>query len=118
MTLRLLDEKAGEYEEYFLAPEKLLSGNPKQQVWLQYQDPSGKYFVGTWASGPGKWRIAYTEEEYCEVLEGESVIADDEGHAVTVGKGDRFVIPRGFRGSWEVLAPTRKYFVIYEPGSE
>lgn len=118
MTLRLLDETKGDYEEYFLAAEKLLAGNPKQQVWLQYTDPSGKYFVGTWASEPGKWRIAYTEEEYCELLEGESVISDENGNAVTVTKGDRFVIPRGFRGTWEVRAPTRKYFVIYEPGSD
>jgi uncharacterized protein len=26
------------------------------------------------------------------------------------------VIPRGFRGTWEVLEPTRKTFVIYEAG--
>lgn len=116
MTLRLLDENNGDYEEYFLTPEKLLAGNPKQQVWLQYTDPSGKYFVGTWASEPGKWRITYTEEEYCELLEGESVITDREGKAVAVGKGDRFVVPRGFTGTWEVVTPTRKTFVIYEPG--
>jgi uncharacterized protein len=116
MRLKVLDPDAGDYEEYHLPPEKRLEGNPKQQVWLQYTDPSGKYFVGVWASEPGKWRIAYTEEEYCELLDGESIITDASGAAVTVTRGDRFVLPRGFEGTWEVVRPTRKNFVIYEPG--
>jgi uncharacterized cupin superfamily protein len=33
---------------------------------------------------------------------------------VTVNAGDSFVIPSGFTGTWEVLTPTRKEFVIFE----
>lgn len=117
MPIRLLADNAGDYDEYFLAPEKRLAGNPKQQVWLQYTDPSGRFFAGVWASGPGKWKVAYTEEEYCEILAGESVITDDTGDAATVRAGDRFVVPRGFTGTWEVVAATRKVFVIFEPGA-
>jgi uncharacterized cupin superfamily protein len=36
---------------------------------------------------------------------------------VTVGPGDRFVMPRGFRGTWEVVEATRKTFVIYQPAA-
>jgi uncharacterized cupin superfamily protein len=114
MPLKMLSERAGDYEEYFVAPEKLIEGNPKQQAWVEYTDPTGQLFVGTWASEPGKWNIAYTEEEYCEILEGESVITDTAGAATIVKAGDRFVIPRGFNGTWEVRVSTRKYFVIYE----
>ncbi len=116
MPVHILDIEAGDCEEYFVAPEKRLEGNPKQKVWLRYTDPSGKFFAGTWASEVGKWRIAYTEEEYCELLEGESVITDSEGNAQRVRAGDRFVIPRGFTGSWEVVTPTKKIFAIYETG--
>jgi uncharacterized cupin superfamily protein len=107
---------SGVPEEYFLAPEKLVSGNPKQSLWTHYADPSGKFFAGLWQSEVGKWRIAYTEEEYCQVLQGRSILTDALGNAVTVSAGESFVIPRGFVGTWEVLEPTRKIFVIYESG--
>jgi len=59
-------------EEYFLPAEKLIHGNPKQTVWMHYTDPSKQFSVGVWRSGPGKWRITYTEEEFCRMLEGKS----------------------------------------------
>jgi len=34
---------------------------------------------------------------------------------VTVTQGESFVIPSGFVGTWEVVTPTKKIFVIYEP---
>jgi hypothetical protein len=111
----MLDDVTVEKEEYFLAPEKLLSGNPKQTVWTQYSDSTKKFFVGIWYSEIGKWTISYTEEETCRIMEGESIITDNSGHSTTVKKGDSFVIPRGFVGTWEVVVPTKKTFVIYEP---
>jgi uncharacterized protein len=103
-------------EEYHVAPDKLLAGNPRQTAWVHYSDPGGKVSVGYWRSEPGKWRIAYTEVEYCQILEGISIITDDTGVAVRLGPGDSFVVPRGFTGSWEVVVSTRKLFVIYEAG--
>jgi uncharacterized protein len=102
-------------EDYFLAPEKLIRGNPKQTVWMHYTDPSGQFMVGIWRSEPGLWRVHYTEQEYCHILEGTSVLTDAAGHAVTVRAGDSFVVPRGFVGTWEVVATTTKRFVIHEP---
>jgi len=107
----------GAAEEYFLAAEKLITGNPKQSLWNTYTDPSSKFFTGIWQSEPGKWKIHYTEEEYCQILEGTSVLTDASGVAVTVTTGESFVIPRGFDGTWEVLQTTRKIYVIYEGGA-
>lgn len=101
-------------EEYFLPPEKLIEGNPKQTVWMHFTDPTKQFFVGLWRSEPGKWRIAYTEQEFCLMLEGRSVITDAAGQAVTVTAGESFVVPRGFVGTWEVLETTTKRFVIHE----
>lgn len=98
----------------FVASEKLIAGNPKQTLWLHYTDASGQFFAGVWCSEPGKWRIAYTEEEYCHLIEGLSVITDAQGQATTVAAGESFVIPRGFTGTWEVVETTTKRFVIYE----
>ena len=30
--------------------------------------------------------------------------------------GDGFVIPIGFKGTWETLKPVRKWYVIWQPG--
>ena len=113
-ALRLFTGKTPSVEKYHLAPEKLLVGNPLQQVWLDHTDASGQFFAGTWRSEPGKWHIRYTEEEYCELLEGHSVVTDSAGQATALHAGDRFVIPRGFVGTWEVVATTTKRFVIFE----
>ncbi len=106
------DAAAG--EEYLLPPEKLLQGNPRQTVWVHYTDASGRFTAGIWHSERGRWKILYTEEEYCQILTGVSVITDQAGLAVTVRAGEEFVIPAGFAGTWEVVEPTRKRFVIYE----
>ena len=116
MPLHKFNPVLAKPEEYHLAPEKLLVGNPRQRLWMQYADPTEKFLAGVWESEVGKWKISYTEEEYCRMLEGTSVITEVGGEAVTVTAGDSFVIPRGFVGTWEVLVTTRKTFVIYESG--
>jgi len=113
-ALRRLPAVADAGESYFLPAEKLLQGNPRQTVWVHYTDATGCFSAGIWHSERGRWRILYTEEEYCQLLEGVSIITDEAGSAVTVRAGEEFVIPAGFRGTWEVIEPTRKRFVIYE----
>lgn len=101
-------------ETYFLPAEKRIKGNPQQTLWMHYTDPTGQFFTGVWRSEPGKWKIAYTEEEYCLMLAGVSIITDAAGVATTVTAGESFVMPRGFVGTWEVVETTTKRFVIYE----
>lgn len=117
VAVQRLDDGGGTVERYELPPEKRIEGNPTQTVWTQYADAAGRFFVGRWHSERGKWHVRYTEEEWCEVLEGTSVITAADGVAVTVGAGDRFVVPAGFVGTWEVVEPTTKRFVIGEPGA-
>lgn len=116
MKIQKMDVASLPVEEYFLASEKLIQGNPKQTIWQHYTDPSSKFLTGIWHSEIGKWHINYTEEEFCQMLEGLSVLTDADGLAVTLRQGDNFVIPRGFCGTWEVVQPSRKIYVIYEAG--
>ena len=115
--VRKLDDAPTAPEEYYLPVDRLIVGNPKQTVWMQYQDASGRFCAGIWASEVGKWKVRYTEEEYCRLLEGRCVITDSEGRTLTFDAGDSFVMPRDFAGTWEVVAPARKVFVVYEPGT-
>ncbi len=113
--LRFSDSTAAP-QTYHLPPGKLISGNPSQTLLEHYTDPTRKFFCGIWHSEPGKWNIHYTEEEYCQILEGTSVLTSEDGVVMTVSAGDSFVIPRGFLGTWEVVQATRKIYVIYEAG--
>ena len=94
--------------------EKVLKGDPLQTVSNHYSSPCQQFHAGVWEGAKGQWKINYTEHEYCEILQGVSVLRDQDGNAVTYRTGDRFVIPAGFSGTWEVLEDTRKVYVIFE----
>lgn len=101
-------------EPYHAAPERRVQGNPQQTIWSHYTDPTGQFAVGEWQGEVGSWRVQYTEEEFCQIIEGVSTLTGDDGTVLTVRAGDRFVIPAGFAGTWEVRERTRKTYVIYE----
>ncbi|WP_339845578.1 cupin domain-containing protein [uncultured Halopseudomonas sp.] len=106
-----------EAEHYRPAPEKVRSGDPAQSVCNHYSSPCGQFSSGTWECVPGHWEVSYSEHEYCEILEGVSILHDDQGGSRKLEAGDRFVIPAGFVGSWEVIERTRKVYVIFEPAT-
>lgn len=101
-------------ERYHLTPEKVLKGNPEHVLHNHYASPCGQLNAGMWESEVGQWDVNFTEHEYCEILQGVSVLRDREGNAKTLRAGDRFVIPAGFKGTWEVLEPCRKMYVAFE----
>jgi len=92
------------------AADRILSGAPVHTTW-NAEERDGLY-CGLWQSTPGKWRISYDEWEFCHILEGVSVIAEEGGEARTVRAGDAFILRPGFRGTWEVVETTRKEYVI------
>ncbi|WP_313517499.1 cupin domain-containing protein [Pseudomonas sp.] len=104
-------------EQYCPAAEKVLAGDPAQGVRNAFASPCGQFNVGFWEGAPGHWTVSYSEHEYCEILEGVSILHDADGSSRTVRAGDRFVIPAGFRGSWEVVEHCRKVYVIFEQAS-
>ena len=115
-TLQIIDFAQADTpaEHYRPAAEKILAGNPEQNVRNHYASPCGQFNAGVWEGAVGQWTVSYTEHEYCEILAGVSVLRDQDGNARTVRAGDRFVIPAGFSGTWEVLEPCRKVYVMFE----
>ena len=106
-----IDATAIEPETGKPAAGRLISGDPQFRTW-NAEEADGGLYAGIWESTPGKWRIEYDEWEFCHILSGVSVIAEDDGNARTVRAGDSFVLRPGFKGSWEVLETTRKEYVI------
>lgn len=101
-------------EHYLPAPEKILKGSPEQTLYNHYNSPCGQLSAGVWEGAVGQWAVNYTEHEYCEIVQGVSVLRDEDGNAKTLRAGDRFVIPAGFKGTWEVLEACRKVYVAFE----
>ncbi|MDQ7250725.1 cupin domain-containing protein [Dongia sedimenti] len=98
-------------------PGSPISGDPKTRLQNYFTDASGQFFSGIWESSPGKWPVRYSESEFCAILEGKCVLTDEAGRAETFGKGDSFVIPSGFAGTWETVEPVKKLYAIFEPKS-
>jgi uncharacterized cupin superfamily protein len=108
-------DQPGSFDEWQTDAAKCVRGQPLQRVWQHFTSSDGKFFCGTWEAEPGCWNIAYTENEYCHILSGCSVLRDRSGSERRLQPGDQFVIPAGFEGQWEVLETTRKIYVIYQP---
>lgn len=108
-------EHEAEFSQSKTPKEKCIRGQPMQSTWHHFTSDDEKFFAGIWEAEPGCWKIQYTENEFCQVLEGRSVLRDAAGNEKEIGKGDNFTIPAGFQGEWEVLETTRKIYVIYQP---
>ncbi len=96
------------------ARDRILSGTPVQTVRNLFTDSTGQFFAGTWSSTTGRWKVLYTENEFCHVLAGVIRITDEAGVVSTFGAGASFVVPAGFAGVWEVVEPAIKLYAIFE----
>lgn len=100
------------------AADRLLMGTPEQKARNFFSDTTGQFFAGIWESTPGKWRVRYSENEFCHITRGSVYIEDDRGRGRIFTTGDSFVVPAGFSGTWHVKEPTAKLYVIFESASK
>jgi hypothetical protein len=98
-------------------PGDVIAGNPATRTQNYFTDRTGQFFAGLWESSVGKWRIRYTESEFCTILAGRVVLTDAAGKSETFVAGDSFVIPSGFTGTWETVEPVKKWYAIFEAKS-
>lgn len=96
------------------AAERLISGSPRQLVTNYFSDSTEQFFAGRWTSTPGKWRIRYTESEFCCLTRGRVALENSAGERWEFGAGAGFVVPAGFEGTWEVLEECTKFYAIFE----
>ena len=100
------------------AADRLIDGKPQHTAKNFFSDTTGQLFAGIWESTPGKWRVSYTENEFCHITHGRVRIESMAGEAWTFKAGDSFVIPAGFAGTWQVTESLRKLYVIFEAASK
>jgi uncharacterized cupin superfamily protein len=97
------------------SPENILAGIPRARASNQYSEPTQQFYCGLWTSTMGKWRVRYTEHEFCVIIEGRVRIESASGEKHEMRAGDAFVVPAGFEGIWEVIEPCKKWYSIFEP---
>ena len=111
----LFEKNDAEFSEYETPQEKCVDGQPQQRTWHHFTSSDEKFFAGVWGAEPGCWKINYTENEFCHILAGHSILRDADGNETDLRPGDDIVIPAGFTGEWQVVETTKKTYVIYEP---
>lgn len=103
-----------EPQEWRPPAERILAGDPLQRAWNLYSSADGRFNAGIWECAVGKWRVVFTESEFCQILAGAILVTGDDGSERLWHAGEAFVSPAGFTGTWEVRSPARKYYVVYE----
>ena len=66
--------------------------------WLVFQITGSAFWVGVVAAAGG-----------------EVVLTSEAGKKWKLKKGDAFIIPAGFKGTWETVRKVRKHYVILLP---
>ena len=94
--------------------DRILEGSPRQQISNYFSDATQQFHSGLWSSTRGKWRIRYTESEFCCLTRGRVVLENGQGERWEFGPGAGFVVPAGFEGTWEVLEECTKFYAIFE----
>lgn len=96
--------------------ETVVSGDPRQVVQIYYALPDNRLRSGVWECQVGAYRLNFgpTKHEFFQLLEGRVRIHAEDGAVTEYTAGENCVIPPGFAGVFEVVAPARKHFVIAE----
>ncbi|MFO1090524.1 MAG: cupin domain-containing protein [Hyphomicrobiales bacterium] len=97
------------------SPESLVSGEYKTTTYNHWTGENDRLYCGIWECSPGKVKVDYAEWEYCYFIEGKAILTNEAGESWTLKKGDGFIIPPGFKGTWETVEPVKKHYVILMP---
>lgn len=97
-----------------VAEERIISGTPKSAYGMLYSSKSDEFHSGIYECTAGKWKVTYNEDEFCTLIEGKVRLTNEEGDTQEFTAPDSFLIPSGYKGTWEAVTPVRKFFVIYE----
>ena len=98
-------------------PSNIIAGQPQTKTWNQFSDAQQQFFCGIWHSSAGCWHVNYSEDELCFLLKGRVILTGVDGQKYTFKAGQAFIIPKGFKGSWETVEPVEKIYAIYQPQS-
>ena len=112
IVMTTVGDGAPEAEHGQADADALMKGEYKTTTYNHWTGEDGRLYCGIWECTPGTVRVNYTEWEFCHFIEGEAVLTNEAGQSWRLKKGDGFIIPPGFKGTWETVKPVRKQYVI------
>lgn len=70
----------------------------------------GIYNWPIWEKEVSRFAWSYSITEECYILEGEVTVETSDGAAVSFGKGDFVIFPKGLNCTWIVKKPVKKHY--------
>ena len=115
MVMKTKGKHAPDAEKGKPDKEKLIKGKYETRTWNHFTGEDDRLFCGIWESTRGKVKVDYSEWEFCHIIEVKAILTKEDGKSWTVEKGDGFIIPAGFKGTWETVKKVKKHYVILLP---
>jgi uncharacterized cupin superfamily protein len=98
------------------AADLLLSAVPRQRAHVWFEDLTGQWTVGVWATTPyHRKAVPFPRHELMHILEGSVTLTDGAGMAHRFHAGDTFFVPMGTACDWECTQDLRKIYCIFQP---
>jgi uncharacterized cupin superfamily protein len=69
--------------------------------------------TGVWTCSPGRWVRQVASAEFCHFLSGQCVFEPEAGDPIPIGAGDALYFPENSRGTWNVISPCMKVFIVF-----
>ena len=99
---------------HYIGSSTLVEGEAKEFGHVFHQSRDQRFTVGIWACSPCKEKIeSYPFDEFMVILAGSVTCAADDGEVRSFTAGDCFFMEKGWKGTWHMTAPFKKYFVIH-----
>lgn len=97
----------------YIPADTLESGDPQERGLSYYADQTGQLDAGVWECEPNRHVIdSAPYDEFVYLLEGRIDVIDEQGGVESYRAGDSFVMPRGYKCTWDVKEPVRKLYVV------
>ncbi|WP_377295229.1 cupin domain-containing protein [Rhizobium sp. SG2393] len=94
-----------------------IAGDQQEAAVALFTSADGKTEIGVWECTPGRFTADRTAAaEICHLLSGRVTLHDGDGTARTIGAGEMFVLPLGWRGEWTIHEQTRKIYTMVSGG--
>ena len=97
----------------FAAKPTSIEGDQKEATLVLWTSANAKMETGIWECTPGRFTADRSAAaEFCHFLQGRIVMTHVDGTRRELGPGDAIMLPRGWKGTWEIVEQTRKIYAF------
>lgn len=80
-----------------------------------FTSADGLLEIGVWECTPGRFTASRdSNSETCHIVAGRLTLHGPNGQTQQVGPGEVLVLPKGWRGEWELHEKIRKLYILHQ----